>query len=241
MMVPSDLNVLKAEKLKLQQNINEIKHQRIAALNILSEITGMMIDENSILKLPEYGLNEKNDWNRPEHQLFDLQKEKIDFSIKAYSKQNKPLIYAFSQLGYGKPGLNMLNNEFDTYYYLGLAVRWEIWDWNRNQRQREIFALNKDILQAKEESFNKQLEVALNNEKSNIRNYRDAVKSDQAIIALREEITRSARSKLDHGVITSTEFITELNAETQAKIEYETHKIKLAQSIVNYLHIKGEI
>ncbi|MFO7829385.1 MAG: TolC family protein [Bacteroidales bacterium] len=240
-LLPSDLNVLKAEKLKLRQNILQIKHQRVAALNILSEITGMMIDENSILKLPEYELDETSDWNRPEHQLFDLQKEKVDFSIKATSKQNKPMIYAFSQLGYGKPGLNMLNDEFDTYYYLGLGVSWKFWDWNQNKRQREIFTLNKDIIQAKEESFNKQLEVALNNEKSNIRNYKDAVKSDLEIIELREEVTKSARSKLDNGVITSTEFVTELNAETQAKINYETHKIKLVQSIVNYLYIKGEI
>ncbi len=240
-LLPSDLNVLKAEKLKLKQNINQIKNQRVAALNILAEITGMAIDDNSILKIPEYELDENSEWNRPEHQLFDLQKEKIDFSIKATSKQNKPMIYAFSQLGYGKPGLNMLNNEFDTYYYLGLGVRWKFWDWNQNKRQREIFALNKDIIQAKEESFNKQLEVALNNEKSNIRNYKEAIKSDLEIIALREEVTNSARSKLENGVITSTEFITELNAETQAKINYETHKIKRVQSIVNYLYIKGEI
>ena len=240
-LLPSDLNVLKAEKLKLKQNINQIMHQRVSALNILAEITGMSIDLNSNLKIPDYELDKNTDWNRPEHQLFDFQKAKIDFSIKAYAKQNKPMIYAFSQLGYGKPGLNMLNNEFDTYYYLGLGVRWEFWDWNQNKRQREILALNKDIIQSKEESFNKQLEVALNNEKSNIRNYNDAVKSDLEIIELREEITKSARSKLDNGVITSTEFITELNAETQAKINYETHKIKRIQSIVNYLYIKGEI
>lgn len=240
-LLPSDLNVLKAEKLKLKQNINQIMHQRVAALNILAEITGMTINENSILKIPDYELNENAEWNRPEHQLFDFQKEKIDFSIKATSKQNKPMIYAFSQLGYGKPGLNMLNNEFDTYYYLGLGVRWEFWDWNQNKRQREIFTLNKEIIQTKEESFNKQLEVALDNAKANIRNYKDAVKSDLEIIELREEVTKSARSKLDNGVITSTEFITELNAETQAKINYETHKIKRVQSIVNYLYIKGDI
>jgi len=240
-LLPSDLNVLKAEKLKLRQNIDQIKHQRVAALNILAEITGMVIDENSILKIPEYELDENAEWTRPEHQLFDFQKEKIDFLIKAYSKQNKPMVYAFSQLGYGKPGLNMLNNEFDTYYYLGLGVRWKFWDWNQNKRQRGIFALNKEIIQTKEESFNKQLQVALNNEKSNIRNYKDAVKSDLEIIELREEVTNSARSKLDNGVITSTEFMTELNAETQAKINYETHKIKRVQSIVNYLYIKGEI
>ncbi|HSH50781.1 MAG TPA: TolC family protein [Bacteroidales bacterium] len=240
-LLPSDLNVLKAEKLKLRQNINQIKYQRVAALNMLAEITGMPINENSILKIPEYELDENSEWNRPEHQLFDLQKEKIDYSIKAYAKHNKPMIFTFSQLGYGKPGLNMLNNEFDTYYYLGLGVRWKFWDWNQNKRQREIFTLNKDIVQAKEKSFNKQLEIALNNEKSNISNYKEAVKSDLEIIELREEVTKSARSKLDNGVITSTEFITELNAETQAKINHETHKIKLVQSIVNYLYITGEI
>lgn len=240
-LLPSDLNVLKAEKLKLIQNIDQLAHQRIAAINVLEEITGIEMDENTVLKIPDYDLNETSGLSRPEHELFDLQKGKIDFAIKSQSKLNKPMVYAFSQLGYGKPGLNMLNDEFDSYYYLGFGVSWEFWDWKKNQRQQQVLALNKDLIQAKNETFDKQLNMALQNEMASINHYQKALQSDLDIIELRKEVTENARSKLDNGVINSTEFLTELNSETQAKIHYETNKIKLVQSIVNYLYIKGDI
>jgi len=240
-LLSSDLYALQAEKLKLEQSINQITNQRLSAIQVLSEITGMDLDSGIKLILNDYTVNGSNDLNRPEHLLFNYQNEQIDASAKTLSKQNMPLVFAFGQLGYGKPGLNMLNDEFDSFYYVGVGLSWKFWDWKQNQRQREIMYLNKNLIESKRESFNKQLTIALDNEIANIENYQTALNSDIEIIKLREEITKSAFSKLENGVITSTQYITELSAETQAKINYETHKIQLIQSKTNYLYIIGEI
>jgi len=240
-LLSSDLNVLQAEKLKIKQSITQLINQRLAAIRILSEITGMDLDSYVILVIPDYELNGKTEFKRPEHDLFDYQAEQIDASVHVLSKQNRPMVFAFGQLGYGKPGLNMLNDEFDSFYYVGVGLNWKFWDWNQNRRQREILNLNKSFLVSKRESLDKQLNIALDNEIANIEIYQAALITDIEIIRLREEVTRSATSKLDNGVITSTQYVTELNAETQAKINYETHKIQLVQSKANYLYIIGEI
>ena len=237
----SDLNVLQAEKRKIKQNITQLINQRLAAIRILSEITGMDLDSYVKLVIPDYELNGKTEFKRPEHDLFDYQAEQIDASVHVLSKQNWPMVFAFGQLGYGKPGLNMLNDEFDSFYYVGVGLNWKFWDWNQNRRQREILNLNKSFLVSKRESLDKQLNIALDNEIANIEIYQAALITDIEIIRLREDVTRSATSKLDNGVITSTQYLTELNAETQAKINYETHKIQLVQSKANYLYIIGEI
>jgi len=240
-LLPSDLSVLQAEKLKLKQNISQLTNQRIAAIQILAEITGMDLSSDVQFSLTDYELNDSVEFLRPEHILFDYQSEQINASSNVVLKQNKPMFFAFGQLGYGKPGLNMLNDEFDSYYYLGVGLSWKFWDWNQNKRQREILTLNKNLIGSKRESFNKQIQIALNNEIANIENYQSSLITDIEIIRLREEVTKSAFSKLENGVITSTQYITELGAETQAKINYETHKIQLIQSKVNYLYLKGEI
>lgn len=237
----SDLSALKAEIIKVNQNIAEINNQKAAAVDILAEITGMDINSESELQIPDYNIDSSGNFNRPELALFDYQKEKMDFTSKAISKQNKPTVFAFSQLGYGKPGLNMVSDEFDSYYFVGVGLKWNFWDWNKTSRQKQIISLNKDLVSAQQNTFNKQINIALKNESANIKTYTEAIKADQEIIKLREEVTESARSKLDNGVITSTDYITELSKETQAKISYETHKIQLVQSKVNYLYIKGEI
>jgi len=240
-LLKSDLSALKAEKLKVNQSITEIGLQRMAAINALSEITGTQIKPDVVLEVPEYNLEMTTQLNRPEWELFDCQKEMLEFNSQVISKQNKPKIFAFSQLGYGKPGLNMINDEFDSYYFVGVGLKWNFWDWNKTKRQKQIISLNKNIITSQQNTFNKQINVALKNEKTKIDIYSEAIKSDKEIIKLREEVTESARSKLDNGVITSSDYISELTRETQAKLKYETHKLKLVKSKVNYLYIKGEI
>jgi outer membrane protein TolC len=237
----SDLSTLKAEIIKVKQSINEIQSQRVAVINILSEITGMNLLDESEFEIPEYEIDHEASLIRPESMLFEYQREKLDATSSLISKQNKPTVFAFSQLGYGKPGLNMTSTEFDSYYYVGVGVKWKFWDWSKTKREKQVLSLNKELISTQENSFNTQMSVALKNEKSKIKIYEDAIQSDQEIIKLREEVSESARARLDNGVITSTDYITELSKETQAKINYETHKIQLVQSKVNYLYIKGEL
>jgi outer membrane protein TolC len=238
-LLPADLYTLQAEKLKLNQTINQLVNQRIAAIQVLSELTGLNLNSNVKLRIDEYELHDINVSKRPEYLLFDYQKNQIDASSTIIAKQNLPVLFAFGQLGYGKPGLNMLSDEFNSYYYLGVGLSWKFWDWNQNKRQREILQLNKSFIETRRETFSTQLAIALDNEIANIENYQSAIASDLEIIKLREDITKSAFAKLENGVITSTQYIMELSAETQAKINYETHKIQLVQSKATYLYLLG--
>lgn len=240
-LLSSELYALQAEKLKLKQNITQIINQRIAAIQVLSELTGLDLGSDVRLVFPEVEISSDAEMQRLEHQLFDFQAEQLNASINMLHKQNMPVLFAFGQLGYGKPGLNMLNEEFDSFYIVGVGLNWKFWDWNQNRRQREIISLNKNLIDSKRESFNKQLNIALDNEMATIQNLQSALITDQDIIKLRQEITKTAFSKLENGTYTSSQYLTELNAETQAKINYETHKIQLAQSKVNYLYILGKI
>ncbi len=238
-LLPADLYTLQAEKLKLNQTINQLFNQRIAAIQVLSELTGLNLDSDVKLLIDEYELPDITEFKRPEYLLFDYQNNQIDASSTIIAKQNLPVLFAFGQLGYGKPGLNMLSDEFNSYYYLGVGLSWKFWDWNQNKRQREILQLNKSFVETRRETFSTQLAIALDNEIANIENYQSAINSDLEIIKLREDITKSTFAKLENGVITSTQYITELSAETQAKINYETHKIQLVQSKATYLYLLG--
>jgi hypothetical protein len=63
---------------------------------------------------------------RPELQLFDLQSEQIEISKNTISKK---VIYpnAFAQAGYGNPGLNMLDNSFQT-FTCSVKAHWNVFE-----------------------------------------------------------------------------------------------------------------
>ena len=240
-LLKSDLSALKAEIIKVKQSIREIQNQQDANIEVLAEITGLELDSNIQFEIPQYNIEESNEIVRPELTLFDLQKDKLGASSKLINKQNRPTVFGFAQLGYGNPGLNMMNDAFDSYYYVGLGVSWKFWDWNKTKREKQIISLNQDLLNTQKNTFTTQIDMGLKSEKAKIKSYEEAIQSDIEIIELREEVSESARSKLDNGVITSTDYITEVSKETQAKLSFETHKIQLIQAKVNYLYMKGDI
>jgi hypothetical protein len=67
------------------------------------------------------------------------------------------------------------------------------------------------------------------------------LESDEQLIVLREKIKKAAAAKLVNGVISSTEFLAELNAERKARINFEMHKIQLVHAKINFLTITGQI
>lgn len=240
-LLPSDLKTLRAEQLKLRQNLDEVEAQIESSYQILGQLTGLQIEPDTPLKLPAVKTNEPVEYQRPENELYELKAQQLKASQEVVRLQKMPKVSAFGQFGYGKPGLNLLNDEFDTFYYVGARLSWNIWDWNQNKRERQINRLERQKVAAQEQSFNKQVDVQLSRIKATIEHYKKALKRDARIIQLRREVTMSAKSKLKNGVITSSDYISDLNQLTQAQITHERHKIELLKARVNHLFTTGEL
>lgn len=236
----SNALVLKAEILKIEQQISELQNRKMAQAEILSMLTGMDIKDQTVFEWPGEIITDTTG-SRPEIVLLDLQKELANSGLSVEKSLNKPKVFAFSQAGYGKPGLNMLNTEFDTYYIIGVGLKWKFYDWGELKNKKRIAEYQKNTIDLKKDDLNRNISIALQNELANIENYNDAIRRDEEIISMRKEIVKSALVQFENGTITANQYLTESNAELQAKIQLETHKILLAQSQINYMLIKGDI
>jgi outer membrane protein TolC len=150
-----------------------------------------------------------------------------------------PKVSAFGQGGYGRPGLNMLDNSFKPYYMVGLNFTWNPVNWNSDNNEKQIYQINRKIVDSQKETFDKNVKVSLEKYKSDIEKYEDLIKKDEQLISLRENIVAITYSQLQNGTITSTVYLTELNNKTQSQLMLETHKVQLLQAKINYLTTKG--
>jgi outer membrane protein TolC len=237
----SDLYVLRAERLKVEQQLSEIRIGRESALEILAELSSLEITGNTVLVLPEPEADPDEEAVLPEQTLYDMQISSLDASIRLKSRQRFPRAYVFGQFGYGNPALNFFRDEFRGYYIVGAGLQWKIWDWSKTNREKQVLAVQQDLVRTQREAFDKNLDIRLEELRSGILKYEEAVKRDKEILELRIEISRTAASKLENAVITTTEYLTELNAEIEARIMLYIHRIQLEQSRINYLTNKGII
>ena len=238
-LIPSDIDVLKAERLKTEQQLDDIRFSLKAAVNILSILINKPVAENSAFELPLLEVKDSVTLNRPEYKLFDLQNKQNEDSKVLTSTARMPKVFAFAQGGYGRPGLNMLSDKFNPYYIVGATLKWTIWDWNKNSRDRQVLDIQKQMITTRRESFDKNLNIDLQNKLSAVKKLQEYITRDSMIVEIRSRVAKSASSRLEHGVITSNDYLTELNAETIAKINFETHKIQLIQAKANYLLAQG--
>lgn len=236
-MLPSSEQVLEAELLKLEQALTENTFQRIKELQNLAGLTSTTIKENSVLERPSTTL--ETNGVRPEMKFFELQQDQIEASKNIISKSNLPKLNAFGQAGYGNPGLNMLNNSFDDFYMVGLKLNWNVFDWNKSKSEKQALDIAKEIVTTEKETFDTNNQMQLNELKSEISKLETIIKTDSQIILLRDKVVQSSDSQMRNGVITTSEYVTELNQLFDAKTNQKVHQTQLELAKINYQTIKG--
>lgn len=238
----SNADVLKAEIIKTEQQILEIEAIIRSSFAMLKEFINIEVSESSILILPEI----KSDFlvydnQRPELKWYDLQIHSADISKSLTNSKLSPRVYAFGQAGYGRPGLDMLSNDFDYFYIIGAKFTWNISAFYQSGNEKKIADLQKSIISTQRETFEKNLKISSEKDLSDIKKYAGLIDKDQEIIRLRESITKSAAAQMENGVITATQYINELNAEQQARLSLELHKIQWLMSKINYMNSMGKM
>ncbi|MFD1163963.1 TolC family protein [Hwangdonia seohaensis] len=238
--LPTSDKVLEAELLKLNQQFREVESNKSALIETLSSIIGKNLNASTLFQNPLVDTQIRHDLNRPELELFQLKKDEIAHSEALISKQNAPKLLGFATGGYGNPGLNMLDNSFQTFYTVGVKLNWNVFDWNSNKKQRQSLAINKDIVDTEAETFKLNTNIELNQQQKEIDKIESFIASDLEIIKLRKEVLKSADSQLKNGVITASAYITELTNLYEDENTLVTHKIQLQLAKANYNVIKGQ-
>lgn len=237
--LPASEKVLEAENLTINQQLTEIQFDKKRLLENLSSLTFSSINENTTLVKPTIASDFSAKNSRPELKLFDLQNEQIEVSKKVISKNNLPKINAFGQAGYGNPGLNMLDNSFQTFYMLGLKANWNVFDWNKSKTDQQVLSISEAIVNTEKETFLLNNNLQLQEMESEIQKAEEVMVTDLAIIDLREYVVKSSDAQLKNGVITSSEYLVELIHLYEAKTNQRLHEIQLALAKANYQVIKG--
>jgi hypothetical protein len=119
-------------------------------------------------------------------------------------------------------------------------VSWTIWDWSQSKNEKQLIDIKSDVITTQKDAFNQGIKILLEKNIADIQKYKDLLVKDKEAIALREKIVKAYASQLENGVITSTEYLTELNAKAQAEVNMKYHKILLAKAQIDYLTTKGK-
>lgn len=226
---PVNRDILKVEILRVQQSLNGTKALFEAAFEIMTFYTGNIIKSDSKFELIESDTVFSDSANNPKVDILEYQKRQNELLSQQLLKNRYPKIMAFGQFGIGRPGLNMLSDSFDPYYYVGIKFSWQIYDWHNASNNVKINNLKNQNIDI---DLNN-LEIADNIKKVNIKaqiiSLTSQLQNDKDILNLSENIVKTYSSQLKNGYISMNDYILQLNKLTQAKMLLELHQIQLYQ------------
>ena len=230
--IRSNVLSLEARILEVEQQLLETQKRRASALEGLSLLTGTNIDVNTTLQAPATQLVNGIEITRPELRLFDAQKQNLAVNEQLIKAKNLPKLSAFATGGYGRPGLNFLATQFQTYFIGGIQLQIPLTHLYTNSQGLEIQQLrvNQQRIERQRESFLLETQIRLASQRQEVGRLQALVASDRKLIEIRGSIRKASESQLDNGIITASDYLTELNNEDTARQNLILHEIQLLQA-----------
>ena len=237
----SDLDNVRAERLSVEQQNENLKQQKQMLQRMLSVFCGLEVN-NTQKPAPVQIASSVN--HRPEMHLYNSQLELTEAKEKALNTQLRPKLGLFAQGFYGYPGLNMfedmMNRKWSLNGIVGIKLSWTVSAFYTHKNDKARLSAQREMIENAREVFlfNNKLEEIQQNE--NINRYQTMMKSDDEIIVLRTNVRKAAESKLTHGIIDVISLLREINNENAAKTQQSIHEIDMLKEMYNLKYTNNE-
>jgi outer membrane protein TolC len=232
-------NRLKAELLKAEQRDIDLAFSRKSFLDMLGLLIYQQLNEQTTLRWP-VEVEAASQINRPELKLFDFQSQVLDQQMKFVNTKTLPKFSLFLQGGWGQPSpLNLVNATLTGYYIGGVRLNWMINNFYTIKNEKKVIELNKEIITTQRETFLLNTQQTMSKQNSEIDKLKQLLQKDTEIVELLASVKKTSADQLQNGVITSHDYVREVNAEDLAKQNAALHKVQLAMAQYNLKTTSG--
>jgi len=216
----------------------DFKSNRKAYSDMLSVFIGQPLGENTELVMPPQIVTDPV-IRRPELTLYDLDKKIVDVQEQQLKSNYMPRFDAFVQGAYGRPTLNIIENEFGPWWIGGVRMVWNLGSLYTIKNNRSNLKINREFLDVDKETFLYNTNLSLNKQSEDVIKYASLLRQDETVISLRSSVANAAKAQLDNGVITVHDYISKMNEENLARQTKILHSIQLIQAQYQYKNTTG--
>jgi outer membrane efflux protein len=235
----SNSDVLKAEFLQADQQTIELNSNRKALIEVLGLFINRLFNENTIFVKPE-DISSTGEIKRPELLMYDEQNKIFDSQNNLLSAKNNPKISFFLQGGYGRPAFNILSNNFDPFYMGGLRFTFPLSGFYTIKNERNLISIGRQNIEVQKNTFLFNTKLAMQQQSADITKLQAFLKTDDEIILLRTNVKKAALAQLENGIINSSDYLREVNAEDGARQNKALNEIQLLMAQYNERNTTGE-
>ena len=235
----TDIDAVKVEQVKARQREISLLTQRNTYLKMLSTFIGKDIGDGDTLVKPTPPVLQNGANSRPELALYAAQERLLAAKLKSLNVALRPNVGLFARGGYGNPGLNMLKDDFDAYYKVGVTLSWSFGSLYTRANDRRNIDIERQTVQSERDAFLFNTRLQTEMQSGAVDNLREQLRQDDEIITLRRRIREKAELRVANGTETVNEMLRDINAVSDAQLGKRLHEIQLLQEMYKIKHLNN--
>jgi len=237
----SEADLLQAERVRLLQQIDELRFTRRQYVRSLGRLTGTDLADTVVLEVPSAALSAVTTFDeRPDLRLIDQRITEIEARKGLIDAVYLPRIGVFGDVGLGYPGYNIFDTDPAPMAKVGLTLNWHLFDWGKGSAQEQALDLQQQVLAIRKRQLTTQVSAQADAQRTAIEKAEALMRSDADLVRLYTSVADSYASRLRNGTITSSEYLTQLNRQQTAQADLELHKLQRLTATLNYNIMLGQ-
>lgn len=243
--LPGEARAIEAALLERRRDRASIEARRLAALArlqqaaALSEAVTALAAPSLDAAVADARTRLATVRERPEFRQFDRARDRLTAEEQGIDAARKPRVAAFGRAGFGKPGLDFIDDKWSAYWLGGIQLQWAPFTWGDAVRERETLALERDIVSADEAAFAAGLTRAAAAELADIDRLEAMLAADAQAVALREAVEREALIRWQERVIPLQEYLDRSGERLDAELALAARRVELGAARARLLTTLG--
>jgi outer membrane protein TolC len=236
----TDLDEIRVEQLKLNQQKVEFNYTRNGYVMMLSLLIGVKINEQTVLQKPLPGRRISDlQIIRPELSLYKSQRNLVNAQSDLRQVNLMPKVGLLGAAVLVTPGISLGNNKVSTLGVAGLSASWNISGLYKNSNEKQLTQLSLNKIYVQEETFLFNTRLQLTQTSTNIEKQETVLSEDEEIVNLRKSIREGYQLKYDTGVSPLFDFLNATEKESEARAQKALHEMQLLMTLYDYKTISG--
>ena len=233
----ADLDAIRIQQLKTKQEALNIRNTKSAYLKMLGLLTGTRFEEDTELVKPEPVAVKNEEIQRPELAMYEAQLKALESQNKQITAGLTPKFGLYVSGGYGRPGLNMLDNSFKPYLTAGVRMTWNIGNFYTRKNDMRILETKKSGIETQRQAFLLNTSIDISGKDSEIKTLQEQLEYDDEIIALRKSVLKANEARMAEGTISGSDLVGYMNDERLAEQEKAGHEVKMLLAMYNLKYV----
>jgi outer membrane protein TolC len=236
----TDLDEVKVEEIKLNQQKTEFNYTRNGYAMMLSLLIGAKINEETILQKPILN-TQLTDVQivRPELSLYNSQRKLINAQSEMQHVSLMPKVGLIGAAFLITPGINFGTSKLSALGVAGLSASWNISGLYKNSNEKKLTQLSLNEINVQEETFLFNTRLQMTQASANIEKQKAILSEDEEIVNLRKNIREGYQLKYKTGTSPLFDFLNAADKESEARAQKSLHEMQLLMTLYDYKTISG--